>query len=114
MKEMVLNYLIDSSDQAYARYALICPSCNREWCSTQMADANNVSAETQKKLAAAEAEIAARVQATETEIAARLEAAEREAEEKTRKAREALSRIQDKVSSMTGFLAETASSLEDL
>ena len=56
MKEMVLNYLIDRSDQAYARYALICPSCNREWRSTQMAIANNVSAETQKKLAAAEAE----------------------------------------------------------
>ena len=56
MKEMVLNYLIERSDQAYARYALICPSCNREWCSTQMAVAHNVSAEMQKKLAAAEAE----------------------------------------------------------
>ena len=56
MKEMVLNYLIERSDQAYARYAWICPSCNREWCSTQMAVANNVFAEKQKKLAAEEAE----------------------------------------------------------
>ena len=55
MKEMVLNYLIDRSDQAYARYALICSSCNREWRSTQMAAADNVSVETQKELAAAEA-----------------------------------------------------------
>ena len=53
---MVLNYLIDRSDQTLVRYALICPSCNREWCSTQMAAADSVSVETQKQLAAAEAE----------------------------------------------------------
>jgi hypothetical protein len=56
MKEMVLNYLIERSDQAYARYAWICPSCNREWCSTQIAVADDVSAEARKKLATAEAE----------------------------------------------------------
>jgi len=53
---MVLNYLIDRSDQTYARYALICPSCNREWCSTKLAAADDISAEEQKMLAAAEAE----------------------------------------------------------
>jgi len=49
MEELILNYLIDRSDQAHAQYALICPSCRREWRSTPGVQKQHAAAEAKKR-----------------------------------------------------------------
>ena len=56
MREMILNHLINRSDQTHFRYALICPSCSQEWSSTQIAIQGTADPEAHKMLAAEEAE----------------------------------------------------------
>ena len=55
MKELLVNYMIDRSDQQFEQYALICSVCGKEWRSTPMAVSKICSSEEQKKRSAAEA-----------------------------------------------------------
>ena len=56
MKEIVLDHLIDRSDQQSVRYTLICQSCGEEWCSTSQSTEETQFPDNQKMCAAAEAE----------------------------------------------------------
>ena len=55
MKELLVNYMIDCSDQQRQQYTLICSVCGKEWRSTPIAGSEISSSEERKKRSALEA-----------------------------------------------------------
>lgn len=56
VKEIVLDHLIDRSDQQSVCYTLICQSCGKEWVSSSQSVKDTQLPDNQKTCAAAEAE----------------------------------------------------------